>query len=444
MTDIQSNASFARGYYNANITFDSHQSTHIADTPSRGKNRGVDAFAKTDNAGKIGGEGIVKPYYSALENDKNINLLTKTAESFDWLGVVLTENKNSVLAYVKNVNDFAVNSKQQDEIAGSKAGNGQTTALLAGLKPFVFSGDRLIAFHSAMAQFNSALAQGCFNREPAALSLDGRPQPAGKEGVIAALSSFSPSVRRLAGLSGEPAVAASAGAPVIATAAYSADPSPALTADALAAAYGDMGYKEAWELLAHRTEGVKTGYLEVYETLVERYTGLFSDFSEFMGKLTNYLKVEPDKNGNQVMTFSDGALNDIQKLLNDYSGDKGILYPVEGSATRQDALAWANELGIDAKFVVPGKGGYVIKMDLGPLENIRDSLAENVGKGLSTFEYQSWRSGFDAQSDRMKTTLQTLTSKYGSANGMYDTVVKLLSTMIASCGDVLKQIMANF
>lgn len=434
MTDIQSNASFFRGYYHANITLDSHRTTHKFATSDTGETQGLVLLTNTDNIKKTQGEGHGKFNYSPVDNDNNSNLLTKTAEAFDQLSVVLKENKNSVLAYSNNVIDVAEKNKQLFDVTGRTADGAQATPQPAGLKPFSFNGDRLIAFHSAMGQLNSALAQGCFDREPAATSPDGRPHPAGKNGLNAALTAFSPQVLQLAGLLDDPAVVAS-------TAADSEDVS---SADALAKTYSSLSYREAWELMAKRIEGVKTGYLEVYETLVERYTGLFSDFSDFMGKLTTYLKVTPDKNGNQVMTFEAGALDEVNALIKKYSGDQGNLYPVSGTTSQADALAWAKELGIDTKFVVKSGSGYVIKMDLGPLNNIRDSLAPDLVKSMSTFEYQSWRSGFDAQSDRMKTTLQTLTSKYGSANSTYETVIKLLSSMISSMSDVLKQIMANF
>ena len=57
---------------------------------------------------------------------------------------------------------------------------------------------------------------------------------------------------------------------------------------------------------------------------------------------------------------------------------------------------------------------------------------------MDNAKYQAWQSGFKAQEENMKTTLQTLTQKYSNANSLYDNLVKVLSSTISSCMEAAK------
>ncbi|TKI05073.1 IpaD/SipD/SspD family type III secretion system needle tip protein [Martelella alba] len=218
--------------------------------------------------------------------------------------------------------------------------------------------------------------------------------------------------------------------------------------DSSAAAVADdpafKSYAELWQDAVDAIGAIKEDYLEVYETVVERYTAFYSDFSDFMSGLTAYLDVSTDDKGNQTMQFRPEVLDEIDKLLATYgNGEQGVLFPATGSATREDAEKWAAELGLDPACVQASGDGYVVRIDLSPLQTIRDNMSDSALAPMSTFQYQSWRSGFDAQSGKFQTTLQLLTTKYGNANGMFDTMVKVLSSSITSGAETLKQILAS-
>lgn len=206
-----------------------------------------------------------------------------------------------------------------------------------------------------------------------------------------------------------------------------------------------LSAKDGWELMAEKIGSMDKDYIKVYEDIVQRYTDMFGEFSDLMGNITSLLKVSTDKNGVQTFQFDDKALKDVTNLITKYEGSAGILYSApNGPNPKAEADKWAKQLGLDPdKFVKLVDGKWCVKMDISPLTNIKQSLQDAKGASLSTFEYQSWRSGFDAQGDRLKTALQTLTSKYGSANGNFDTVVKLLSSMITSMSELLRTL-CNF
>ncbi|HBW2601677.1 TPA: IpaD/SipD/SspD family type III secretion system needle tip protein, partial [Salmonella enterica subsp. enterica] len=57
---------------------------------------------------------------------------------------------------------------------------------------------------------------------------------------------------------------------------------------------------------------------------------------------------------------------------------------------------------------------------------------------MDNAKYQAWQSGFKAQEENLKTTLQTLTQKYSNANSLYDNLVKVLSSTISSSLETAK------
>ncbi|QWA10501.1 IpaD/SipD/SspD family type III secretion system needle tip protein [Sodalis ligni] len=201
-------------------------------------------------------------------------------------------------------------------------------------------------------------------------------------------------------------------------------------------------YRELWQDAVDGIGIVKAGYLDVYETVVERYTAFYSAFSDFMSGLTALITFKTDDKGTQTMEFKPEALKKIEALINSYSGDKAVLFPASGTVSETEAKKWASELGLPAGCVKSSGSGFVVTIDLSPLITIRDNLKEMSGS-MTTFQYQSWKSGFDAQSSKFQTTLQTLTTKYGNANGMFDTANKILSSTITSGAEALKQILAS-
>jgi len=207
----------------------------------------------------------------------------------------------------------------------------------------------------------------------------------------------------------------------------------------------NISASEGWGLMANKIEAMDKEYIKVYENILERYTAMFGEFGELMGAITGYLDVQTDdKTGVQNFIFDEKALGAIKDLVAKFEGAAGTLVPVNGgSVTQAEAIKWAEQLGLDPSKCVQRSGnGYCVKMDISSLTDIVKNMPSSQAK-LSTFEYQSWRSGYDAQGDRLKTAIQTLTTKYSSANGNFESLTKLLSSMINTMGDLLKAL-SNF
>ncbi|EBS4098559.1 type III secretion system needle tip protein SipD, partial [Salmonella enterica subsp. enterica serovar Bareilly] len=102
------------------------------------------------------------------------------------------------------------------------------------------------------------------------------------------------------------------------------------------------------------------------------------------------------------------------------------------------------ELNLPEACLKPAGAGYVVLVDLAPVQKMVDDLNGLGTPGsdskleMDNAKYQAWQSGFKAQEENMKTTLQTLTQKYSNANSLYDNLVKVLSSTISSCMEAAK------
>lgn len=205
--------------------------------------------------------------------------------------------------------------------------------------------------------------------------------------------------------------------------------------------------KVLWEKIAKAIGQIGEEYLGVYENVVSNYTDFYTAYSNILSQLGSW--ITPGADGNKVKLNVGALQTALEKLKTDYSlPNKGaVLFPTQsesGGTTGTDidtAKQWAKELGLPDTCVKQSQDGkYVVVVDLTPVDNmIRDVKA--LGSGvveLDNAKFQAWQSGFKAQEENLKNTLQTLTQKYSNANSLYDNLVKVLSSTISSCLETAK------
>lgn len=201
--------------------------------------------------------------------------------------------------------------------------------------------------------------------------------------------------------------------------------------------------KVLWEKVANSIGQIDKEYLSIYETVVKLYTEFYMGFSDILSQMGNW--ISPGKDGNKVKLNVDALSAAVNGLKARYQLPSrwAVVYPPQferASADNETVKKWAHELGMDEKFIKSDSGGYVLIMDMTPLENMSRDVAA-LGEGtveLDNAKFQAWQSGFKAQEERLKTTLQTLTQKYSNANSLYDNLVKILSSTISSCLETAK------
>ncbi|WP_052262635.1 type III secretion system needle tip protein SctA [Chromobacterium violaceum] len=241
-----------------------------------------------------------------------------------------------------------------------------------------------------------------------------------------------------------PPQARSAGAPML----YSAN----------AAAGQGMADSDLWDMISDQIGKIKDNYLGVYENVVGQYTDFYKAFSDILSQMANWIK--PGGDGNKVKLNVDALKAALEKLKKDFSlGDnldnkKAVLFPAQSKdggiqgGSESDARKWAKEMGLpDAP--PPGfscvqkaaDGNWVVVVDMTPIDTmIRDvgALGSGTELELDNAKFQAWQSGFKAQEENLKNTLQTLTQKYSNANSLFDNLVKVLSSTISSCLETAK------
>ncbi|WP_269765090.1 type III secretion system needle tip protein SctA [Burkholderia ubonensis] len=208
-----------------------------------------------------------------------------------------------------------------------------------------------------------------------------------------------------------------------------------------------------WEKIAEYIGNIGKDYLGVYENVVAQYTEFYKAYSDILSKMGGWITT--GKDGNSVKLNVTALKNELQKLHDKYSlpSSAGVLFPAKNSdgnlqgANKDKAEEWADALGLPRSCVQEfpaGSGKYAVAVDMTPIDTMMRNLgglgsADNDGNvGLDNAKFQAWQSGFKAQEENLKTTLQTLTQKYSNSNSLYDNLVKVLSSTISACMETCK------
>lgn len=211
----------------------------------------------------------------------------------------------------------------------------------------------------------------------------------------------------------------------------------------------DLSDAELWEMVTDKISATGEHYLGVYENVVAVYTRFYQNYSNILSALGGWLL--PGKDGNNVKLDVTSLMQALNQLLQEYGSpsEKTVLFPAQSGgtligATETEARQWLEELNLPETCLKPVGTGYVVLVDLTPVQKMVDDLnglgrpGDDSKLEMDNAKYQAWQSGFKAQEENMKTTLQTLTQKYSNANSLYDNLVKVLSSTISSCMEAAK------
>ncbi|AZC51687.1 Cell invasion protein SipD [Pseudomonas chlororaphis subsp. piscium] len=205
---------------------------------------------------------------------------------------------------------------------------------------------------------------------------------------------------------------------------------------------------------------IKEDYLAVYENLLTKYSDFYKEFNEsIMANMGGWITGRNEGKDVQIS----GELYDALKVLSDKykQAPAGVLYPISGSASRDEASKWAKAMGLPESCVKSdGKGGYYVMMDLSPLDAMMGALPSHEGSpgypplippippgGQSVVwdsaRFQAWQTGFNSQESDLKNQLQLFTTKYSNANSYHENFNKILSSQLSQYAEMLKQIVSG-
>ncbi|MNF71975.1 Cell invasion protein SipD [compost metagenome] len=203
---------------------------------------------------------------------------------------------------------------------------------------------------------------------------------------------------------------------------------------------------EFFDKLLELIDLIKNGYLAGYEHIFTAYSDFFSDFNkEITAKLKDWIVGAND--GKEVKLDAGALRAALTSLINKYShpNPESVLYPEpgKGGTSREDAENWRETLGLPASCLKQNADGtYCVVIDTGPLLTMRNSLPAGGVVTWDTARFQAWQTGFNAQEERLKNTLQSLTQKYSNANSYHDNFNKTLSSHLNQFADMLKAMLS--
>lgn len=212
---------------------------------------------------------------------------------------------------------------------------------------------------------------------------------------------------------------------------------------------------EFWDEIAKLIGELKRGFLDTFQDAAKKYLDFSQVLTDIMSKLSSWITTKSD--GKEVELDVGKLKEALDKLLEKFKlpSKNAVLWPpqkkepdgkndeIEGGS-KEDAAKWAKDLGLPDSSVVeqpPGSDKYVVVIDTGPIQTMIDTLPKADDKGKATMTTQQleiWRNGFTGQENQVKTTLQSLSQRYTTANANNENLVKILSGAIASMSESAK------
>ncbi|WP_433766866.1 IpaD/SipD/SspD family type III secretion system needle tip protein [Pseudomonas putida] len=212
----------------------------------------------------------------------------------------------------------------------------------------------------------------------------------------------------------------------------------------------DPGVKSSndfFDKLLELIDLIKNGYLAGYEHILKAYSAFFSDFNAEITAVMKDWIIAIDE-GKYIAVSTGPFRAALEKLIQKYTlpNPAAVLFPKpgQGGASKEEAEKWLKALGLPESCLVKNPdGSYCVVIDTGPLRLMKDGLPAQDFVHWDPSRFQSWQTGFNAQEERMKNLLQSLTQKYSNANAYHDNFNKVLSSHLNQFADMLKA-MLNF
>lgn len=188
-----------------------------------------------------------------------------------------------------------------------------------------------------------------------------------------------------------------------------------------------------------------------FEGGVQGYFAFFGEFNDYVSGMGQYLTTLTDDRGNALMKYDSAVFKGLEDLINKFSDDAGKLYPASGTATKEEAKMMAKAWGMPETCVQEGKnGGWVVKIDISPLTTMLKDMKSQfydeknkAPKEINTFQFDTWKNGFAAQSDKLQNNVQILMTRLTTEMGKSDNFMKQLNELLEKWAQNKKNIFST-
>ena len=215
-----------------------------------------------------------------------------------------------------------------------------------------------------------------------------------------------------------------------------------------AAGVKPMSSNELMTLHEEVIASVRDTYVAIYADSVDTLNKFQSKFNELKLALAKY--VDAGKGQGEITLKMKEFVADLEKLLSDFSGTGGQLFPVEKdgqypTASKAEAEKWLTAMGLPISCLKDhGNGAYTVQINLEPLNSMLTSTKQLDSNwspdkepgyqfkdlNLNAAKHSAWDAGFQAKGEEYPGFLQTMSTKLQGAKASMDQLVKLMSTFI--------------
>ncbi len=188
-------------------------------------------------------------------------------------------------------------------------------------------------------------------------------------------------------------------------------------------------HSEYYEMIGQLLAALQQNWMSKYQDAMTKFLEFYERFSDAMDKIQH----GTSGYDNEVIVNFDAMEAELNKILEDFGGSAGSLADFE---TRGGAESFIASLGLPGLKVspetgVPADGKYRVNINLGPVEQIIESVVGFDGTTRwDVARYNAWVAKKDGNVEEIKHTSKVLGEKLNEMTQKFDNVVKILSSTI--------------
>jgi type III secretion system IpaD/SipD/SspD family effector len=212
-----------------------------------------------------------------------------------------------------------------------------------------------------------------------------------------------------------------------------ADMLAALQVDERSVAGSEETFDNKWDRLIAMIDSSSQQNVEAYASVLEQYTNLYQGVSNVLSKFGKLVTTSSDNK----MTVDFPKIKDMLSNVLSQAENNTIAGAVSNGLSKEQADQICKQLKLpDHCSVINHDSTYRVIPDVSQVRTMIDSLPDN--NNLSVAHYNAWKSGFDAQMNRMEDALQDRTHKYSYTFSRFENFYKTISFIVQSMTDMLK------
>lgn len=179
--------------------------------------------------------------------------------------------------------------------------------------------------------------------------------------------------------------------------------------------------------LANNIGLIKTNFLDVYRDITKKTTEYFSDFTDALSHMSNFINPGVDKDNPNKIIFHGFPFSESYFKGLIYKYQNNIVYTLPQPVSSEAFDFWTKKLSPD--LIVNKNGGITMNVDI--LIKINNSVKDREGEIL-TVAFQALQSEVDSYKSRQQSAVTRIMDSYRQDLSTFDNLINLLMGMYAT------------